>query len=104
MAGKSFSQTLSDARLLAAGIRKNETLLDKRSINAKRAQEIETLTKEVEMLDNEQESLKARLKNTTEELRNKTAKLKSTMSTDIRIIKADIPQSLWKEFGIQAKK
>jgi seryl-tRNA synthetase len=101
---QTFVQILSNARLLAAGIRKNEALLSKRGITEERAQEIEALAKEVETLDSEQESLKARLKNTTEKLSLKTKDLKEMMATDVRIVKADIPQSLWKEFGIQAKK
>ncbi|MDR2911655.1 MAG: hypothetical protein LBV47_09910 [Bacteroidales bacterium] len=104
MAGKSFAQTLSDARLLVSGIRKNRQLLAKRSITEDRAVEIENLILKVEQLDNEQESLKARLKSMGEELKLKTAALKAAVSTDTRIIKTDIPQAMWKEFGIQAKK
>lgn len=101
---KSLAQTLTDARLLASGIRKNSEILAKRGINSERASEIEKLLLEVEQLDNEQESLKARLKTASEELKVKTDDLKTALSTDIRIIKVDVPQALWKEFGIQAKK
>jgi glycine/serine hydroxymethyltransferase len=101
---KSMAQTIANARLLASGIRKNSAELTKRGIGEKRATEIETLAHEVEGLDNEQESLKARLKSVTDTLNQKAAALKAEMTTDIRIIKADAPQTMWKEFGIQAKK
>jgi hypothetical protein len=104
MAGKTFTQTLTDARLLASGIRKNGESLARRGIGEARAEEIEKMLLEVEQIDNEQESLKARLKNLSEVLKYKTGELKAAVSTDTRIIKADVPQSLWKEFGIQAKK
>lgn len=104
MAGKPFLKVLGEARLLASGIRKNLTLLAKRSIDEQRAQEFDTLAQELEDIDKEQESLKARLKNITEELNAKTKFLRAEMSNDVQVIKADVPQSLWKEFGIQAKK
>jgi uncharacterized DUF497 family protein len=103
MASKSFSQVLTEARLLASGIRKNAEQLTKRGIDIERADEVEALLKSVESLDNEQESLKSRLKLVSEELRVKTEELKTGVAKDFRIIKTDFPQEQWLEFGILAK-
>ncbi|MDR2937724.1 MAG: hypothetical protein LBU92_02140 [Prevotellaceae bacterium] len=99
---QTFSQALSSARLLASGIRKNDMLAN-RGITTARADELEQRLRHIEGLDGEQESLKARLKDISEELRARTAELTAEVAKDTRIIKADVPQTLWKEFGIQAK-
>jgi phage shock protein A len=98
---KSLAQMLSKGRLMVSGIKKNETRLAARGIQSEK---LETLVSDTATLNNEQESAKAQLKTITEELRAKMAELKKEMSIDSQIIKADMPQTSWVEFGIQAQR
>ena len=54
--------------------------------------------------NSEQEALKARLKEKTAELEAECAGLFEIASEVRKIIKLEMPQESWKEFGIQAKR
>ena len=51
-----------------------------------------------------QEKLKADLKSKTAELEAKMKEIDAKMSEAKKIVKMDIPQSQWKEFGIYDKR
>lgn len=104
MATKPFAQELSESTVMAAGIKSNEAVLSKRGITAAFAAEIQKDIEACTQLNNEQEALKAKLKVKTEELNKKMGELKAKTSEARKIIKLDIPQSHWKEFGIADKK
>jgi hypothetical protein len=55
-------------------------------------------------LNNEQEELKARLKTKTEELNKQMAELQKKTTEARQIVKSDMPQTTWKEFGILDKR
>ena len=103
MAAKNYSKTLSDAKVMASGIRKNEAALQKRGVTKETADEIEAQIADVESLNNEQESLKARLKEATDKLNKEVKALNSMTASTAKIVKIELPQTLWIEFGITAK-
>lgn len=55
-------------------------------------------------LDNEQEALKARLKEKTPALLEKTTLAEKKMSELKKLVKLELPQETWKEFGIADKR
>ena len=104
MARKSYAQTISDAQVMVKGIKDNEAKLSQRKINGAFADSMKTDIDTCIRLNNEQESLKARLKEKTEELNATMTLLKKKASEARKVIKMDIPQSLWREFGIEDKR
>ena len=101
---KSFSQEISDAQVMVAGIKANQKALEKRSIDGDFTQFLEKTIETCVTLNNEQEQLKARLKDKTDKLNKQMAELKKKTSEARKIVKLDIPQTSWKEFGIADKK
>jgi hypothetical protein len=101
---KTYSQEITDAQVMAAGIKVNQTVLAKRGINAKFTEGLEGNISTCVVLNNEQEQLKARLKEKTEELNKQMAELKKKTQEARKIVKLDIPQTAWKEFGIADKR
>lgn len=101
---KTFAQRLSDARLMAAGIRSHAEELKSVSIGEERAVEIDTLLAKLQELDTRQEKLKAELKNCTSELTEQDKQLNDIMQDSKKRVKITIHQSLWQEFGIGDKK
>jgi hypothetical protein len=101
---ETLNQTLSKGRLLVSGIRKNAALLGARGMNEELADGLDAKVSVLATLDNEQESLKAQLKTKSDELKRKQAELMAEISKNTLIIKADVPQTQWIEFGITAKR
>ena len=58
----------------------------------------------METLNSEQEKLKADLKTKTQELSKTITEIESKVSFIKKLIKIDIPQTQWKEFGIEDKR
>ena len=58
----------------------------------------------METLNSEQEKLKADLKTKTQELSKTIIEIESKVSFIKKLIKIDIPQTQWKEFGIEDKR
>ena len=58
----------------------------------------------METLNSEQEKLKADLKTKTQELSKTITEIESKVSFIKKLIKIDIPQTQWKEFGIEHKR
>lgn len=100
----SFAQKLSNARLMAAGIRAHLDELKGVSVGEARAAEIEAVVASLGEIDTRQEKLKAELKSCTVELSAQTKKLDETMLDTKRRVKLSIQQAGWQEFGIADKK
>ena len=79
-------------------------MLEKRGIDNNFTSELDKNIETCVKLNNEQEELKARLKTKTDELNKKMAELQKKMSEAQKIIKLDMPQTTWKEFGILDKR
>lgn len=101
---KSFAQKLSDARLMAAGIRAHLDELKAVSIGEDEATAIESALAVLSEIDTRQEKLKADLKSCTAELTDEVKKLDKTMQNAKKRVKLTIPQAGWQEFGISDKK
>ncbi|MDR3266512.1 MAG: hypothetical protein LBT24_02970 [Tannerella sp.] len=104
MRTRTYAQTISDAEVLAKGIRDNQDLLSKRQIDVAFADVLQQDIADSVALNNEQESLKAKLKAKTEQLDAAMAALEKKAGEARKIIKLDIPQSSWREFGINDKR
>ena len=103
MARKTYSQTLTDAQVMVKGIKDNQEVLSKRQIDDAFATDLQTDVDTCITLNGEQETLKAKLKSKTEELDKAMAAMKKKSSEARKIIKLDMPQSSWREFGIEDK-
>ena len=101
---KTYSKEITDAQVMLAGIKTNVAVLAKRGINVEFTNELDNTINTCVNLNNEQEELKARLKTKTEELNKQLAELKKKISEARKIVKLDMPQTTWKEFGIEDKR
>jgi hypothetical protein len=104
MSKNSYSDDINNSKLMISGLKSNSEKVSKRGLDTAFISEYETIYAEAQTLDNEQESLKAKLKEKTEKLEKKMSELKKKHSESEKIVKLDMPQSSWKEFGIQDKK
>lgn len=101
---KSFAQRLSDARLMAAGIRAHLEELKAVSIGEAHAAEMEEAVGRLSDIDTRQEKLKADLKSCTAELNAVSKRLDEVLQDAKQRVKLTIPQAGWQEFGIADKK
>ena len=104
MGRKTYAQTISDSQVMVKGIKDNIKVLSLRRIDEKF---VDNLQSDVDLcikLNGEQESLKAKLKTKTEELDAALGSLVKKSTEARKIIKLDIPQSSWREFGIEDKR
>ena len=100
----SLAQQLTDARLMAEGLKKRADVVAKVGIDEAKTAELETLAQKLAALDNEQEELKARLKTKTAELSAAQKKLKDMLGETRKLVKVAVAQSDWLTFGISDKK
>ena len=104
MGTKSYAKTVSDIQVMIQGAKENEEILSLRGINEEFIRALEEEVAQCIQLNNEQEALKAKQKAKTQELKN-TLLAAIRKSRNIRkIVKMDIPQALWREFGIEDKR
>lgn len=101
---RTFAQKLSDARLMAAGIRAHGDDLKGVSLGEEQAAAIEAAVAALADLDTKQEKLKAELKTCTADLTAKSKALSDAVADAKKRVKLAIPSAGWQEFGISAKK
>jgi phospholipid N-methyltransferase len=101
---RTYAQTISDTEVMVKGIRDNQEVLSKRQIDMAFADALQQNIDDSIALNNEQETLKAKLKAKTEQLDAVITALEKKASEARKIIKLDIPQSSWREFGINDKR
>ena len=104
MAKKTYSQTITDTQVLIQGIRLNLEVLSKRQINGTFADALQADILNSVRLNGEQESLKAQLKQKSAELDAALAAVNKKAGEARKIIKMDMPQASWREFGIEDKR
>ncbi|MDR1603145.1 MAG: hypothetical protein LBS42_12070 [Tannerella sp.] len=104
MGTKSYATVISNAQVMLGGIQANEASLSKRGIDKAFAGNLQADIDACITLNNEQETLKAQLKEKTDELGKRLASLEKQAGEARKIIKLDIPQALWREFGINDKR
>ena len=101
---RSYAETVNNAKVMLSGLQSHTETLSKRGIDGEFIKNFENSYHSVMSLDNEQETLKAKLKEKTAALDEEREKLEKMYSEAKKIIKIDIPQESWKEFGIQDKR
>jgi hypothetical protein len=101
---KPFATIISDAEVMVNGIRDNQDVLAKRQIDEKFANEMQADIDACIAHNNEQETLKAKLKEKTEQVDASLEALMKKAAEARKIIKMDMPQSAWREFGITDKR
>ena len=99
-----FSQSLSDARLMADAIGVHSEELLKVGLPEGTVEKLSSLVSQMNALDTKQEKLKAEQKECTAELNAKMKELNNVMADCKKRVKLAIKSELWKEFGISATK
>jgi hypothetical protein len=89
---------------MVSGIRAHQDVLAQRKIDITFANELQADTDACIALNTEQETLKAKLKEKTEEFDKAFAAMLKKAGEARKIIKLDMPQSSWREFGIDDKR
>ncbi|MDO4880397.1 MAG: membrane-binding protein [Capnocytophaga sp.] len=103
MAKKNYSTNLAGSQIMIDGLKGRGEILPL-GIKSEDIQKLEELRKKMETLNSEQEKLKADLKTKTEELGKVISELESKISFIKKLIKITIPQTQWREFGIEDKR
>lgn len=104
MKNTSFADEVAATKVLLAGLKSNLERLRKRGIDAAFIAELEEIYNQVLILDNEQEALKARLKEKTSALEEQIGAIQKYKSEARKVVKLEMPQESWREFGITDKK
>ncbi len=102
MAKKSYSESISQAKVMIDGLMGNSGNLPKGMDEAFLTSLTDSRTKVVR-LNSEQEKLKADLKTKTAELDAETAIMMKLYAEAKKRVKMDYPREQWKEFGISDK-
>jgi FMN-dependent NADH-azoreductase len=104
MPNRSHAQTLNFGRVMASGLDQNNDRVAKRGLTKDFVKKLNETVAAAQTLENEQESLKARLKEKTASFDANMAELVKQLSEAKKVIKLEMPQETWKEFGIEDKK
>ena len=104
MAALSQGELLSQTEVLAKGLRNNLGKLKNRGIDDNFITQVEQLRNTVVLLESEQSSLRSRLKEKTEEATGALVALKTKVSEARKVVKLQIPQVGWWEFGLNDQK
>ncbi len=100
MGALSFSDLVSGNHLMVAGLKANLDRLKKRGIDEAFVTSFEATNASLTTLNAEQEALKSKLKTKTSELEDALSLARSKASEARKVIKLEIAQDSWKEFGI----
>jgi uncharacterized protein involved in exopolysaccharide biosynthesis len=100
MGAISQAQVMAKTAVLTSGLLNNLDRIGVRGIDGHAINELRVLREEVQGLEAEQEALKSRLKEKTQELNQALGELKRKAAVARKIVKLQVPQPGWKEFGI----
>lgn len=104
MKNTSYADEIAATKVILAGLKANAEKLAKRGIDDQFLAELEGTYNQVLTLDNEQETLKAKLKEKSAILSDQVSAMQKLRSEAKKLVKLEIPQTLWREFGIEDKK
>ena len=96
----SYSELLSSARLMVAGLKSAGRPLAKRGLDDDFVARLEASAQKAQDLDNEQEALKSKLTAQTAALNAHRDELTALLAEAKKLIKLDLPKTDWKQFGI----
>ncbi|MDO4881156.1 MAG: hypothetical protein Q3983_07740 [Capnocytophaga sp.] len=99
-----YAKIISDAQVMTAGLESKATEVAKRGLTEEFITQLKQVRQEAIDLNNEQERLKAELKTKTDALNTKLDLLLSQLSEARKVVKLAIPQTGWKEFGIESSR
>lgn len=99
-----FAEKINFAEVMASGFTKNLAELSRRGVDEVFIERLRTLKSSAEDINNDQEALKAQLKTKTVELDRTMADLGSVLKEGKAIVKLQMDQSKWREFGIEDKR
>ena len=100
MPKNSYAEKMNQAKTMIAGLKENAERVSKRGLDAEFLSQLEAGYTEAQTLDNEQERLKAELKSKTEALKLKIKELSKLYAEAKKIVKIEMEQSSWREFGV----
>lgn len=100
----SFAEIVSQAQVMSTGLKNQSAEVAKRGIDADFIAKLEEARVAAIALNDEQERLKAELKAKTEALDAKVKSISALLSEAKKVVKLAIPQTGWKEFGVQDKR
>jgi hypothetical protein len=95
---------MSNAQTMQTALDANITVLEKRGMSKEFIAELRELINYVMTLNSDQERMKGQLKATTVEFESTKAQLQKKMSEAAKVVKLEIPQERWIEFGISGKR
>ncbi|GHT24981.1 hypothetical protein FACS189430_10890 [Bacteroidia bacterium] len=104
MARKIQTQEIADTGVMVNGIRAHQDVLAQRKIDDIFADQLQSYVNSCTALNIEQETLKAKLKESTAAFDAALAAMLKKAGEARKIIKLDMPQASWKEFGIADKR
>ncbi len=103
MPGKTFAETVSDSKVMIAGLKSNITRVGKRGLDEAFVAGFNDTLDQVEQLNNEQEALKASLKSKTSKLDAAFNELEDMYSEAKKVVKLEMEKESWREFGMDDK-
>jgi ATP-dependent Lon protease len=103
-AKKAYATQISDAQVMTAGLTANLNLLQQRGMMPEFISKLQNDIHTAIEQNNAQEKLKADLKAATAALDKTLGEINNAMKEASKVVKLQMPQQQWKEFGIQAKK
>ncbi len=90
--------------LMVAGLKRNLARIQKRGIDENFIVELEALRQQISRVNIEQENLKGELRTKTAELHQLVKKAELNYREAKKVVKLEIEQILWGQFGIKDKK
>ncbi len=103
-AKKSLAIQVSEARVMADGIKKRTDNVSRVGLTEAKAESLTALSDEIDALNSKQEELKALLKTQTAEIDAKLKTLSAEYAEAKKLVKISVEQNDWKTFGINDKR
>jgi hypothetical protein len=101
---QSYAEQISAAQVMLAGLQANLERLERRGMTPEFITAMDANLGSIIGKNNEQEKLKADLKAATAALDALMAQMAKSMSEAAKVVKLEMPQEQWKEFGMAAKR
>jgi hypothetical protein len=101
---KSYAAQVSNAQVMATALKSNMDKLQKRGMSEEFVASLDRSLNNILVQNSGQEKLKADLKSTTAVLHALLQQLNQMMREATKMVKLEIPQTQWKEFGITDKR
>lgn len=101
---KSFADIIAQTQIMTTGLKNKSAEVAKRGIDEAFIQSMEEASALAVSLNNEQERLKSELKTKTEAFNKAVEALNAQLRESKKVVKLAIPQTGWREFGIEDKR